>query len=117
MLIWNFSINLDIYDHVGKLPEQHFSVWLFFNPGDKILLLLKFYEARISEWNICFHNTSQSYLAVIHVTPWVLSLLCSYLSRRSMRPCQIKCTYDCHLWSILEYHSKGMEYGVFLVSP
>ena len=52
MLIWYFSDNLDIYDYVGKLQEQHFSVWLFANPGDKILFLLKFNEARISEWNI-----------------------------------------------------------------
>ena len=52
MLIWYFSNNLDIYDYVGKLPEQHFSVWLFSNLGDKILFLLKFTEARISEWNI-----------------------------------------------------------------
>ena len=52
MLIWYFSNNIDKYDHVGKMPEQHFSVWLFFNPGDTILFLLKFNEARISEWNI-----------------------------------------------------------------
>ena len=52
MLIWYFSNNLDIYDYAGKLPEQHFSVWLFSNQGDKILLLLKFNEVRISEWNI-----------------------------------------------------------------
>ena len=49
MLIWYFSNNLDIYDYVGKLPEHNFSVWLFYNPGDKILYLLKFNEARISE--------------------------------------------------------------------
>ena len=42
------------HDYVGKLPEQHFSVWLFSNPGDNILFLLKFNEARISEWNIPF---------------------------------------------------------------
>ena len=41
MLIWYFSNNLDIYDYVGKLPEQHFSVGLFSNPGDNILFLLK----------------------------------------------------------------------------
>ena len=52
MLIWYLSNNLDIYDYVGKLPEQHFSVWLFSNPGDNKLFLLKFNEARISEWNI-----------------------------------------------------------------
>ena len=52
MLIWYFSNNLDIYYYVGKLPQQHFSVWLFWNPGDKILSLLKFDEARISEWNL-----------------------------------------------------------------
>ena len=52
MVICNISNHLDIYDYVGKLPEQHFSVWLFSNPGDKIVFLLKFYEARISEWNL-----------------------------------------------------------------
>ena len=52
MLIWYFSNNLDIYDYVGKLPEQHFSVWFFSNPGDKMLFLLKFNEARISECNL-----------------------------------------------------------------
>ena len=59
MLIWYFSNNLDLYDYIGKLPEQNFSVWLFFNPGDKLLFLMKFYEARISEWNI------QKYLVLI----------------------------------------------------
>ena len=53
MFIWYFSNNLDIYHNVGKLGEQHFSVWLFSRPGDKILFLLKFNEARISEWNVC----------------------------------------------------------------
>ena len=28
MLIWYFSNNLDIYDYIRKLPEQHFSVSL-----------------------------------------------------------------------------------------
>ena len=44
-----FSNNLDLYNYIGKLPEQHFSVWLFSNPGDKIVFLL-FDVARISEW-------------------------------------------------------------------
>ena len=60
MLIWYFSNKLDIYDYVGKLPEQHFSVWLLYNPGDKILFLLKFNEARISEWNIYINNVINS---------------------------------------------------------
>ena len=47
MLIWYFSNNLDIYDYVGKLPEQHFVVWLFSNPGDNILFLLLFNEPRV----------------------------------------------------------------------
>jgi hypothetical protein len=51
------SNNFDIYDYVGKLSEQHFSVWFFSNPGDTILFLLKFNEARISEWNICVRET------------------------------------------------------------
>ena len=45
MLILYFSNNLDIYKYVGKLSEQYFSVWLFSNPGDKIVFLLKFNEA------------------------------------------------------------------------
>ena len=52
MLIGYFSNILDIHEYVGKLREQHFSVWMFSNPGDKILFLLKFNEARISEGNI-----------------------------------------------------------------
>ena len=52
MLTWYFSNKLDIYDYVGKIPEQHFSVWLFSNQGDQILFLLKFNGARISEWNL-----------------------------------------------------------------
>ena len=52
MLIWCFFDDLEIYDYVGKLPKQHFSLFLFSNPGNKILLLWKFNKARISEWNI-----------------------------------------------------------------
>ena len=52
MLILDFSNYLDINVYVGKLSEQHFKVWLLFNPGDKILFLWKFYEVRISEWNL-----------------------------------------------------------------
>ena len=36
MLIWYFSNNLVIYNYVGKLPEQHFSAWVFSNPGDNL---------------------------------------------------------------------------------
>ena len=38
--------------YVGKLPKQYFSLWLFSNPGGKIVFLLKFNEARISQWKI-----------------------------------------------------------------
>ena len=61
MLIWYFSNNLDIYYYVGQSPEQHFSVWLFSNQGDKILFLLKFNEASISEWNLMDHILSDFY--------------------------------------------------------
>ena len=64
MLIWYFSNNLDIYDYVGKLPEQLFTVWLFSNPGDNILFLLKFNEARISEWNLCIFY--ESYISIYY---------------------------------------------------
>ena len=59
MLNWYFSNNLDIYDYVGKLTEQYFSVWLISDPGDKILFLLKFKEARISELNIYYGYSNQ----------------------------------------------------------
>ena len=49
MLIWYFSNNLDIYEYVGKLPDHLFIVCWFSDPGDKILFVLKFNEARISE--------------------------------------------------------------------
>ena len=59
MLIWYLSNNLDIFDYVAKLPEQHFTVWWFFlNQGDNILFLLKFNEASILEWNICSFLTT-----------------------------------------------------------
>ena len=41
------------------VPEQHFSVWFFSNPGDNIIFWLKFNEARISEWNLCISNGLQ----------------------------------------------------------
>ena len=69
-----FFNNLDKYDYVGKLPEQHFSVWMFSNPGDNILFLLKFNKARISEWNITIllyriiSSTENSYSASFHST-------------------------------------------------
>ena len=63
MLILYFSNNPDIYDYVGKLPEQHFSLWLFFNQGIKIKKLLKFNEARISELNILKDGSQHPVLA------------------------------------------------------
>ena len=42
-----------MYDYDGKLPEQHVSVRMFSNPGETILFLLNFSEARILEWNLC----------------------------------------------------------------
>ena len=41
MLFWNFS-NIIIYVNiVGKIPDQHLSVWIFFNPGDKVQILVE----------------------------------------------------------------------------
>ena len=73
MLIWYFSNNLDIYYHVGKLPEQHFSEWLLSNPGDKILFLFKFDEARISEWNINKWKVKLTTLnaPIYSLLPWI----------------------------------------------
>ena len=64
MLIWYFSNNLDIYEYVVKLPKQHFSVQLFSNPGDKILFLLKFNEARISELNLTIVNKRSGFFQI-----------------------------------------------------
>ena len=61
MLIWYFSNNLHIYDYVGKLPEQNFSVWLFSNPRDQTLFFLKFIEARILVWNLYFKGNWQAH--------------------------------------------------------
>ena len=78
MLIWYFSNNLDIYDYVGKLPEQHISVCLFYNPGDKIFIWLKLNEARISEWNLCskayilFIRLSFSYSFIKSIMCWIM---------------------------------------------
>ena len=72
MLIWYFSNNFDIHDYVGKLPKQHCSEWLFSNPGDKILFLLKFYEARISEWNI---TKLTNWITMFRIC--ILSMCCS----------------------------------------
>ena len=66
------SNNLDIYDYVGKLPEQHFSVWLFSNPGDKMLFLLKFNEVRISA--LCCLSTSIKHCSdVSAISRWDLA--------------------------------------------
>ena len=74
-LFRTFKKNLDIVPWIGKnhtfkcwsgifpkiiiymimlenCQKQHFSLWLFSNTGDNILFMLKFYEARISEWNV-----------------------------------------------------------------
>ena len=40
-LFWQFS-NIIIYVKiVGKIPDQHLSVWLFSNPGDKVHILVE----------------------------------------------------------------------------
>ena len=52
LLILYFSNNFDIFDYVGKLPEQHITVWLFSNSNLGDILFLLFNEARISEWNV-----------------------------------------------------------------
>ena len=41
MLFWHFPNNPDICVYVRKFLLQHFSVRLFSNPGDKILILVK----------------------------------------------------------------------------
>ena len=38
MLVFYISNKRDIFGYVGKLPEQHFKVQIFSNPGDKMLI-------------------------------------------------------------------------------
>ena len=58
MLFWQFS-NIIIYVKiVGKIPDQHLSVWLFSNPGDKVQIL--------------FESTGQICPVVLHLF-WTLS--------------------------------------------
>ena len=41
MLFWQFS-NIIIYVKiVGKILDQHLSVWLFTNPGEKVQILVE----------------------------------------------------------------------------
>ena len=87
-----FPHNLDIYYYVGKLPEQHSSVWLFSNPGDKLLFLLKFHEARISEWNVCITEQLLIFRAL-----WV-----------GWQVHQLK---TCHAWTIHDSGGRGREGG------
>ena len=47
-------LHIDINVYVGKFSKQRLNVWLFSNPGDKILFLLRFYKVRILEWKIYF---------------------------------------------------------------
>ena len=61
MLNWYFSNNLDIYDYVGKVLAQNFSVWLFSIQGNYFLFLLQFNEARISKWNTCLTGLLQNF--------------------------------------------------------
>ena len=56
-----FNTNLDLVPWIRKLPKLNFSVRLFSNPGDNIFFLLKFNEARISEWNISGSAISNFY--------------------------------------------------------
>ena len=48
----SYSILPTTLTYMIMFENCHFSVWLFSNPGDNIPFLLKFYEARILEWNI-----------------------------------------------------------------
>ena len=41
ILVQHCSNKPDIYNYVGKLPEQHFNVWVFSNLGEKILTLVE----------------------------------------------------------------------------
>ena len=40
-LFWQFSNITKYVKSVGKIPDQHLSVWLFSNPGDKVQILVE----------------------------------------------------------------------------
>ena len=41
MLFWQFSNIIRYVKIVGKIPDQHFSLWLFSNLGDKVQILVE----------------------------------------------------------------------------
>ena len=41
MLLWQFSNIIKYVKIIGKIPDQHLSVWLFSNPGDKVQILVE----------------------------------------------------------------------------
>ena len=41
MLFWQFSNRIIYVKIVGKIPDQHLSVWSFSNPGDKVQILVQ----------------------------------------------------------------------------
>ena len=61
MMFWQFS-NMTMYVRVvGKMQNQHFNVWLFSNPVDKVLILVK------SRGQIC----SIVFLLFLDIVPWI----------------------------------------------
>ena len=61
MLVHHFSTDPDIYCYVGKLPEHRLILWLFSNPGDKFIILVKSIVKPGSQSGTCVY-IKKSYL-------------------------------------------------------
>ena len=90
MLIWHFSMDPDIYNEVGKLPNQHFNVWLFSNPGEKILIIV---EILWSEDLRVEHNQQNDINMTINncIVIIVINISHKYQIRKTMKKTWIKC--------------------------
>ena len=73
MLIWYFSIDPVLYGYVGKCWNNVSMHYCFPIQGTNFVFLLKLYEARISEWNVCSTNQMQCYLTT---DPYSVGRMC-----------------------------------------
>jgi hypothetical protein len=57
MWFWQFSNIITYVMIVGKFTDQHLSVWVFSNPGDKVHILVE--------------STGQICPVVLELVPWI----------------------------------------------
>ena len=93
MLFWQFS-HIIIYIRVhGKMPDQQFKVWLFSNPGEKVLILVE------SRGQICPQLPKQHFNVWLFSNPGEKNLiLVEILWSQDLR---VKHIWKCSLFLVL----------------